>query len=55
MGHWRGQRIDELAALLKNDELDYYQRARIEARIAEFTPISLELKRQGIKPEQQGG
>ncbi len=47
--------IGQLAALLKNDELDYYQRARIEARIAEFTPISLELKRQGIKPEQQGG
>lgn len=47
--------IGQLTALLKNDELDYYQRARIEARIAEFTPISLELKRQGIKPEQQGG
>lgn len=47
--------IGQLAALLKHDELDYYQRARIEARIAEFTPISLELKRQGIKPEQQGG
>lgn len=46
--------IGQLTALLKNDELDYYQRARIEARITEFTPISLELKRQGIKPEQQG-
>ncbi len=46
--------ISQLTALLKNDDLDYYQRARVEARITEFTPISLELKRQGIKPEQQG-
>jgi uncharacterized protein (TIGR02996 family) len=47
--------ISQLTTLLKNDDLDYYQRARVEARIAEFMPISLELKRQGIKPEQQGG
>ena len=46
--------ISQLTALLKNDDLDYYQRTRIEARIAEFTPVSLELRRQGIKPEQQG-
>lgn len=46
--------ISQLTALLKDDDLDYYQRTRIEARIAEFTPISLELRRQGIKPEQQG-
>lgn len=52
---WVDDAIGQLTALLKNDELDYYQRARIEARIAAFTPISLELKRQGIKPEQQGG
>jgi predicted Zn-dependent protease len=47
--------ISQLSNLLKNDDLDYYQRARVEARIAEFMPISLELKRQGIKPEEQGG
>ncbi|MFZ9934580.1 MAG: tetratricopeptide repeat protein, partial [Arenimonas sp.] len=47
--------ISQLTTLLKNDNLDYYQRARVEARITEFMPISLELKRQGIKPEQQGG
>ncbi len=47
--------INQLNALLRNDDLDYYQRARVEARIAEFMPISLELKRQGIKPEEQGG
>lgn len=47
--------ISQLSALLKQDDLDYYQRARVEARIAELKPISLELERQGIKPEQQGG
>jgi beta-barrel assembly-enhancing protease len=40
--------------LMKNDDLDYYQRARIEARIAELMPISLELERQGIRAEEQG-
>lgn len=47
--------INQLSALIKNDDVDYYQRARVEARIAELKPISLELERQGIKPEQQGG
>ncbi|MBP6300126.1 MAG: M48 family metallopeptidase [Arenimonas sp.] len=47
--------INQLTVLLENDDLDYYQRTRIEARIAAFRPISLELRRQGIRPEQQGG
>jgi predicted Zn-dependent protease len=46
--------INQLTALLRNDDLDYYQRARIEARIIYMKPISLELQRQGIRPEQQG-
>lgn len=46
--------INQLTALLRNDDLDYYQRARIEARIVYMKPISLELQRQGIRPEQQG-
>ncbi len=46
--------INQLTALLKNDDLDYYQRTRVEARIAAFRPISLELERQGIKPDKQG-
>lgn len=46
--------INQLTALLRNDDLDYYQRARIEARIIYMKPISLELERQGIRPEQQG-
>ena len=46
--------INQLSVLMKNDDLDYYQRARIEARIAELRPISLELERQGIRAEEQG-
>ena len=46
--------LNQLSALLKRDDLDYYQRARIEARIAAMTPIVLELRRQGIKPQDQG-
>ena len=46
--------INQLTALMKNDDLDYYQRARVEARIAELRPISLELERQGIRAEDQG-
>jgi predicted Zn-dependent protease len=46
--------ITQLSSLLKKDDLDFYQRARVETRIEELTPISLELKRQGIKAERQG-
>ena len=46
--------ITQLSALLKKDDLDFYQRARVETRIEELTPISLELKRQGIKADRQG-
>jgi predicted Zn-dependent protease len=51
-----GRAEDALAqytALLKRDDLDYVQRARIEARIAEITPVALEMRRQGIRPEDQ--
>lgn len=46
--------ISQLTTLLQRDDLDFYQRARVETRIEELTPISLELKRQGIKAERQG-
>jgi predicted Zn-dependent protease len=46
--------INQLSALMRNDDLDYYQRVRIESRIAELRPISLELERQGIRAEEQG-
>lgn len=37
--------LGQLNALLKRSDIDYYQRARIEARIAEVTPIALEERR----------
>ena len=38
---------------LKKQPLDYYQRARIDARIAAMTPTVLEQKRRGLKPGQE--
>ena len=45
--------LSQFNDLLKRNDLDYVQRARIEARIAEITPIVLELRRQGLKPTDQ--
>ena len=45
--------IAQLEALKARDDLDYYQRARIEARIAAITPHVLEMRRRGIEPERQ--
>lgn len=42
----------QLNTLLKRPELDYYARARIEARIAVITPSVLELRRQGVRDEE---
>ncbi len=41
----------QLNTLLKRPELDYYARARVEARIATITPTVLELRRQGVRDE----
>lgn len=41
----------QLHTLRKRDDLDYYARARIDARIAAITPEVLELKRQGVRDE----
>lgn len=46
--------MNQLRALTERRDLDYYQRARIEARITEVTPYVLELRRRGIKPQDQG-
>lgn len=43
------QALIQLQTLKKRDDLDYYARARIDARIAAITPEVLELRRQGIK------
>lgn len=45
------QALVQLNTLKKRPELDYYGRARIEARIAAITPIVLELRRQGVRDE----
>ena len=45
------QALMQLNTLKKRAELDYYGRARIEARIAAITPIVLELRRQGVRDE----
>lgn len=45
------QALVQLGTLKKRPELDYYGRARIEARIAAITPVVLELRRQGVRDE----
>ncbi len=41
----------QLNNLKKREDLDYYARVRVEARIAAITPMVLELRRQGIRDE----
>jgi len=43
------QALIQLNTLKRRDDLDYYARARIDARISAITPIVLELRRQGIR------
>jgi predicted Zn-dependent protease len=45
------QALMQLNTLKKRPEVDYYARARIEARIAAITPTVLELRRQGVRDE----
>jgi len=45
--------LKQLDGLLKKENLDYVQRARIEARMAAITPEVLEMRRQGVKPSEQ--
>ena len=45
------QALVQLNTLRKRDDLDYYARARIDARIAAITPTVLELRRQGIRDQ----
>lgn len=42
--------LNQLVQLKEREDIDYVQRARIDARIAEMTPIVLELRKQGIGP-----
>ena len=45
------QALVQLNTLKKRGDLDYYARARIDARIAAITPVVLELQRQGIRDQ----
>ncbi|MFY2764473.1 M48 family metalloprotease [Arenimonas sp. MALMAid1274] len=45
--------LNQLDRLKQRDDLDYYQRARIEARMAAITPVVLEMERQGIRAHEQ--
>ena len=45
------QALIQLNTLRQRDDVDYYARARIDARIAAITPTVLELRRQGIRDE----
>ena len=45
------QALVQLNTLKKRSDLDYYARARIDARIAAITPTVLELRRQGVRDE----
>ncbi|MDR6643315.1 putative Zn-dependent protease [Luteibacter sp. 1214] len=40
--------MEQLKRLLKRDDLDYYQRSRIQARIGDLTPLLLELRKRRI-------
>ncbi|WP_374472047.1 M48 family metalloprotease [Arenimonas sp.] len=45
--------LNQLDRLKQREDLTYYQRARIEARMAAITPVVLEMRRQGIRAEEQ--
>jgi predicted Zn-dependent protease len=49
------QALVQLNNLKKREDLDYYARARIDARIAAITPTVLELRRQGVRDEEATG
>ncbi|TCV94617.1 putative Zn-dependent protease [Luteibacter rhizovicinus] len=43
--------MEQLRRLLKRDDLDYYQRSRIQARISDLTPLLLELRKRRIQTD----
>src|SRR5690554_899833 len=45
------QALVQLNTLRQREDVDYYARARIDARIAAITPTVLELRRQGVRDE----
>jgi len=43
--------MEQLRRLLKRDDLDYYQRSRIQARISDLTPLLLELRKRRVSTD----
>jgi predicted Zn-dependent protease len=43
--------MEQLKRLLKRPDLDYYARARIQARISELTPLVMELRKRKVQTE----
>lgn len=43
--------LEQLKRLLRRDDLDYYARARIQGRIAQLTPLVMELRKRKIPTE----
>ena len=43
--------MEQLKRLLKRPDLDYYARARIQARIADLTPLVMELRKRKVQTE----
>ncbi|MCW8807621.1 MAG: M48 family metalloprotease [Rhodanobacter sp.] len=43
--------MEQLKRLLKRDDVDYYARVRIQARITELTPLVLELHKRRVKTD----
>ena len=46
--------LKQLDGLKQRDDVDYVQRARVEARITEIMPVVLEMRRAGLRPADQG-
>jgi predicted Zn-dependent protease len=46
--------LNQLDRLKQRDDVDYVQRARVEARIAELMPVVLEMRRLGFRPQDGG-
>ena len=47
--------MEQLKRLLKRNDLDYYARVRIEARITELTPLVLELQKRKVQTDDNPG
>ena len=45
------QALLQLQTLKQREDLDYYARARVDARIAQMMPVVLELRRQGVRDD----